>query len=85
MGWLEEAQKKLEEIEKNDDFNDNNENELSLDNQEQREKLIKNLKIQYMNATQREVEKAIDFACEKLEKPYDKKEFMKILRVKLED
>jgi hypothetical protein len=84
MGWLEDAQKKLKEIEEkkspfaSDDI-------ISLETQDEIEALKKSLRMEYINATSREIEKAIDTACEKLDKPYDKKEFMKFLRVKLED
>ena len=55
------------------------------DSAEQREQLIKRLKMIYDNATEREINKAIDEALDRFSPPYEEKTFMDFLRVKLED
>ena len=80
MSWLEEAQQKIkqkQEIVAEQSF--------APENQEQRELLVKRLKMLYDNATEREIEKAIDDALDKFAPPYEEKAFMNFLRIKLED
>ena len=79
MSWLDEAQQIIKEKQtKNEDF-------FSPDVPEQREHLIKRLKMIYDNATEREIEKAIDDALDRFAPPYEEKTFMDFLRTKLED
>lgn len=79
MSWLEEAQQRINQKkqEATDVFDPNN--------VEQREKLEKRLKMLYDNATEREINKAIDNALEHFDAPYEEKTFMDFLRTKLED
>lgn len=84
MGFLEDAKKYITEKQstnstcRNDDI-------LQLNTRAQEEELFNALRKLYENATRLEIERAIDSVKQKLEKPYSKKEFMKNLRVKLED
>ena len=79
MSWLDEARQIIKEkqTEREDSF--------SPDVPEQRERLIKRLKMIYDNATEREINKAIDDALDRFDPPYDEKAFMDFLRTKLED
>lgn len=81
MSWLEEAQQKIKQkqtdIQTDSGF-------FPADDGE-REKLINRLKMLYDNATEREINKAIDEALDRFDQPYDEKAFMNFLRVKLED
>ena len=79
MSWLEEAQQivKQKSSSVSEQFDPNVSN--------QREQLVKRLKMLYDNATEREIEKAIDQALEHFSLPYDEKTFMDFLRIKLED
>lgn len=52
---------------------------------DKREKLVSRLKMLYDNATEREINKAIDEALDRFDPPYDEKAFMVFLRTKLED
>ena len=84
MGWLEEAQKKVKELEKKDNVKDD-ENLIRLENQKDIDALKKELGKLYENATSREIERAIDYGIEKLGKLCKKSEFLKTIRIKLED
>ena len=50
-----------------------------------REAFVRELKMIYDNATNMEIEKALDWAMEQLPAPYDKQQVLKKIRVKLED
>ena len=52
---------------------------------DQREKLTREFRMTYEQASEREIEKAIDLALEKVESPYERKEFLRFLRSRLED
>ncbi len=81
MSWLEEAQQKIKQKQENARTEDT----FCPDNSEEREKLVNRLKMMYDNATEREINKALDEALEKFDPPYDEKDFMFFLRTKLED
>jgi len=50
-----------------------------------RETFMRELKMMYDNATNMEIEKALDWVMEQLPAPYDKKQVLQKIRVKLED
>ena len=50
-----------------------------------REAFVRELKMMYDNATNMEIEKALDWVMEQLQAPYDKKQVLQKIRVKLED
>ena len=50
-----------------------------------RESFVRELKMMYDNATNMEIEKALDWVMEQLPAPYDKKQVLQKIRVKLED
>ena len=50
-----------------------------------REAFVRELKMMYDNATNMEIEKALDWVMEQLPAPYDKQQVLKKIRVKLED
>lgn len=79
MSWLEEAQQIVKQKKLKEDTS------FAPDNIEGREKLVRRLKMLYDNATEREIEKAIDTALDNFSKPYEEKAFMDFLRIKLED
>ncbi len=81
MSWLEEAQQKIKEKQENSQ----NDSVFCPTNEDQREKLVNRLKMLYDNATEREINKAIDDALDKFDPPYEEKDFMNFLRTKLED
>lgn len=56
-----------------------------LETPESRAAFEKELRELYENATWNEINKAIDWGMEAMEKPYDKKLFLQKIRVKLED
>ena len=56
-----------------------------LQTPESRAAFEKELRDLYENATWNEINKAIDWGMEVMEKPYDKKLFLQKIRVKLED
>lgn len=81
MSFLDDAQnflkqKKATETSKTSGF---------LKTPESRADLEKELRELYENATWNEINKAIDWGMEVMEKPYDKKTFLAKIRVKLED
>ena len=78
MSWLEEAQQKIKQKQ---DVKDT----FAPNDQEQRERLISRLKMLYDNATEREINKALDDALDRFDPPYEEKAFMNFLRTKLED
>ena len=80
MSWLEEAQQKIKQKQETTAGQS-----FAPENTEQREQLVKRLKMLYDNATDREIEKAIDDALDKFDPPYEEKTFMNFLRTKLED
>ena len=79
MSWLDEAQRIVKQKQIGEDTS------FAPDKPEKREKLIRHLKMLYDNATEREIEKAIDAALDNFSKPYEEKAFMDFLRIKLED
>lgn len=81
MSWLEEAQQKIKQ-KQTDTQTDSG---FFPADDDEREKLINRLKMLYDNATEREINKAIDEALDRFDPPYDEKTFMNFLRVKLED
>ncbi|MBQ4472526.1 MAG: hypothetical protein II942_04735 [Alphaproteobacteria bacterium] len=56
-----------------------------LETPESRSAFEKELRDLYENATWNEINKAIDWGMEVMEKPYNKKLFLQKIRVKLED
>lgn len=80
MSWLEEAQQKIKQKQTSD-----TESAFAPDDWEQREQLISRLKMLYDNATEREINKALDDALDRFAPPYEEKDFMNFLRTKLED
>lgn len=79
MSWLEEAQQKIKQKRETTDT------AFFPADVAGREKLVGRLKMLYDNATEREINKAIDEALDRFDPPYDEKAFMAFLRVKLED
>ena len=79
MSWLDEAQQIVKQKQQQND------NVFAPNSAEQRERLVGKLKMLYDNATEREINKAIDDAMDRYSPPYDEKAFMDFLRVKLED
>ncbi len=82
MSWLEEAQQKIQQKQQQNNIDQNS---FSPDQESQREQLVNQLKMTYDNASEREINKAVDEALEKFDPPYDKADFMRFLRMKLED
>ena len=56
-----------------------------LETPESRTAFEKELRELYENATWNEINKAIDWGMEVMDKPYDKKLFLQKIRIKLED
>ncbi|MGN1079026.1 MAG: hypothetical protein ACI4TE_02515 [Alphaproteobacteria bacterium] len=79
MSWLEEAQQKIKQKRETTDT------AFFPADAAGREKLVGRLKMLYDNATEREINKAIDEALDRFDPPYDEKAFMVFLRAKLED
>lgn len=50
-----------------------------------REAFVRELKMMYDNATNMEIEKALDWVTEQMSAPYDKQQVLKKIHVKLED
>ncbi len=50
-----------------------------------REAFVRELKMMYENATNSEIERTLDWVMEQLTAPYDKKQVLQKIRVKLED
>lgn len=80
MNLFEEAQKFMathqSEAIKSDDF---------LSTEQSKEAFIRELKIIYDNATNMEIERALNWTMEQFSPPYNKAEILKKIRVKLED
>ena len=81
MSFLDDAQSFLKQKQqdvgpKDSDF---------LTTPESRTAFEKELRELYENATWNEINNAIDWGMEQMEKPYDKKMFLKKIRIKLED
>ena len=81
MSFLDDAQnflkqKQTAETSKKTGFLETNESRIAFE---------KELRELYENATWNEINKAIDWGMEVMEKPYDKKIFLQKIRVKLED
>ena len=81
MSWLDEARQIVKEKQNKTTTNET----FSPETEVQREILVNRLKMLYDNATEREINKAIDDALDSLDTPYEEKVFMKFLRTKLED
>ena len=79
MSWLEEAQQLIKQKQTSAD------EVFDPTDTEQRERLVKKLKMLYDGATEREIDKAVDDALDRFSPPYEEKEFMNFLRTKLED
>ena len=79
MSWLDEAQQIVKQKQRQSD------NAFAPNITEQREQLVRKLKMLYDNATEREINKAIDDALDRYSPPYEEKAFIDFLRVKLED
>jgi len=56
-----------------------------LTTEQSREAFAKELREIYENATWTEINRAIDWGMEMMEKPFDKKTFLAKIRIKLED
>lgn len=82
MSWLDEAQQKIREKQTEEHPAADG---FPIENQEFKEQLTRRLRLMYDNATEREIEKAIENAVDRLEPPYEEKSFMAFLRTKLED
>lgn len=80
MSWLDEARA----IAKNKQ-NEENGGGFAPDTADGREKLTRRLKMLYDDATEREIDKAVDVALDRFDAPYDEKAFMAFLQTKLED
>jgi len=80
MSWLDEAQQIVKNKKQTEEAS-----AFSPENADQRERLTNRLKMIYDNATEREINKAIDDALDRFDPPYDEKAFMDFLRTKLED
>ncbi len=80
MNLFEEAQKfmatRQKQIEPEQSF---------LSTNESKESFIRELKIIYDNATNMEIERALNWTMEQFSPPYNKSEILKKIRVKLED
>lgn len=79
MSWLDEARQLVAQKQ------NSSPEVFDPSDDDQRANLIKKLKTLYDNATEREIEKALDNALDRFRPPYEEKEFMKFLRTKLED
>lgn len=56
-----------------------------LSTNESKESFIKELKMIYENATNTEIERALNWVMEQFSPPYNKSEILKKIRIKLED
>lgn len=81
MSFLDDAQDFLKQKQQA------NKNESSdfLETPESRDAFQKELRELYENATWNEINRAIDWGMEVMEKPYNKKLFLQKIRIKLED
>ena len=81
MSFLDDAQNFLKQKQKTE----NTETSDFLTTPESRAAFEKELRDLYENATWNEINNAIDWGMEVMEKPYDKKTFLQKIRIKLED
>ncbi len=81
MGFFEDAAAFMKNKQPENDPTD----ELILENENDMDKLVAVCRELYENATRTEIINAIERTKDELDKPYSKKEFMKKLRVRLED
>jgi hypothetical protein len=89
MSWLTDAENFIK-AKQNENKTDRSteffsEELLSYETEEQKEAFKKFLLLEYPNATNREIDKALAEMEDKLEKPFLKKEALRFLRVRLED
>ncbi len=84
MGWLEDAEKRIKELQKGNQESEEKTGIYNLADKEQKEKLKKALKLEYLEASELNINKAIEEAAGKFEKPYDEAEIKKFFRKKLE-
>ncbi len=89
MSWLTDAENFIK-AKQNENKTDRSteffsEELLSYETEEQKEAFKKFLLLEYPNATNREIDKALTEMEDKLEKPFLKKEALRFLRVRLED
>ena len=82
MGWLEDAQKKLAELERTAKKGDSG--VYDLDDSYAIEQLKRELMLEYTEISEYYIDKAISEAKEQFKAPYDKKELEKFFRNKLE-
>lgn len=85
MSWLTDAENFIKAKQNEQKSDIPAEELLFYETEEQKESLKKFLRLEYPNATNREIEKALDEMEEKMEKPFIKKEALHFLRIKLED
>ena len=83
MSFLDDAIKFTAE-KQTQQHNDTHKNDF-LSTPESRAIFEKELRELYENATWNEINRAIDWGMEIMEKPYDKKTFLQKIRIKLED
>ena len=81
MSFLDDAQQFL----KQKQAENTDSEQRFLETPESRTAFEKELRDLYENATWNEINKAIDWGMEVMEKPYDKKLFLQKIRIKLED
>ena len=81
MSFFDDAQNFLKQKQQETPQNTND----FLQTPESRAAFEKELRDLYENATWNEINKAIDWGMEVMEKPYDKKLFLQKIRIKLED
>ncbi len=80
MSWLDEAQAIIKNKQ-----NVGDESDFAPNTADGREKLTRRLKTLYDNATEREIDKAVDDALDRFDAPYNEKAFIAFLQTKLED
>ena len=81
MSFLDDAKNFMEQKQSHTDTNTSD----FLVTPESRAAFEKELRELYENATWNEINKAIDWGMEVMDKPYDKQLFLKKIRIKLED
>lgn len=87
MGWLKEAQdilKSKELLEESLNEIISNEDDLSLDSEAEINSFKKVIIHYYENATDREIDKAIEKIKERFDKPYSKKEALNYIKLFLD-
>ena len=83
MSFLDDAQAFLKQKQSEQNFPTSG--AAFLETPESRQAFEKELRDLYENATWNEIQKAIDWGMEVMEKPYNKKTFLQKIRIKLED